>query len=163
MFFHTSWRVKRSSHVACRYTWLPLGVSVNEKSLFYYTTIHTHCYYERETPTFRLSVFIAVLYKKYWYLTIFLFKTSTLFSSFTAIFHDINLNHKSCFLKRQDVFFRPDGLRVDVDRGNALQKKFNHLQEWVGGLFGKRQLPSNLSLHTGETALINIYELICGL
>lgn len=57
-------------------------------------------------------------------------------------------------------FFLPDGLGVNVDRGNALQKKFDHLQEWVGGLFGKRQLPSNLSLHRGETELINIHELI---
>lgn len=43
-----------------------------------------------------------------------------------------------------------------MDRGNALQKKLDHLQEWVGGLLGKRQLPSDLSLHTGETAPTNI-------
>lgn len=51
---------------------------------------------------------------------------------------------------RQDVFW-PDGLRVDVDGGDALQQEFNHLQERVGGLFGKRQLPSDLPLHTVQT------------
>lgn len=48
-------------------------------------------------------------------------------------------------------FFWPDGLRVDVDGGDALQQELNHLQERVGGLFGERQLPSDLPLQTVQT------------
>lgn len=43
-----------------------------------------------------------------------------------------------------------------MDRSDALQKKLDHLQERVGRLFGKGQLPSNLSLYTGETATIEV-------
>lgn len=44
---------------ACRYTLQPLGVSVNEKSLFYYTTIQDEalcCYYDRELPMFTVCL-----------------------------------------------------------------------------------------------------------
>lgn len=40
----------------------------------------------------------------------------------------------------------PDGLGVDVHGGDALQQKLHHLQEWVGGLLGERQLASDLPL-----------------
>lgn len=50
-------------------------------------------------------------------------------------------------------FSLPDGLGVNVDGGDALQQEFNHLEEWVGGLFGERQLPSDLPLHTVQTVL----------
>ena len=35
-----------------------------------------------------------------------------------------------------------------MDGGDALQQELHHLQERVGGLFGERQLPSDLPLHT---------------
>lgn len=55
------------------------------------------------------------------------------------------------------TFFGPDGLRVDVDGGDALQQELNHLQERVGGLFGERQLPCDLPLQTQNTVNTDVH------